>query len=137
VADHGQGRQGRAWKGAVLMARKSGGVVETVNAAGDAVVNAAPNVADMHKLPWALWLGAAPVAEVDHLLFGSNPWSAAGHVVCTAALSGAAWMYASSRSPKVRGHATVTAALTGVWVTATSIVGILTPVTGWLWAVGG
>lgn len=123
------------------MARKnSGGVVETANAAGEAVVQAAPSVADMHKLPWAMWLGAAPLAEVDHLVFGSSPWAAAGSICSTAALSGVTWAYASKRSPKMRAHATTTAALTGVWLTAAGITGLVhpwVPVLDWLWAFGG
>lgn len=53
------------------------GIAATVNAAGEAIV---PDAKTAHGLPWALWLGAGPVAEIDFLIFGANPWAAAGNV---------------------------------------------------------
>lgn len=118
--------------------------METVTPSGETAVvspGGGPSMKTAHLLPWAFWGAAGPIAEVNHLVCGTNPtwgpWSAAGDVVLALGATGVVWRYASKRSPIMHAHATTTTALTGVWFTASGIVGVINPVTGWLWGAAG
>lgn len=126
------------------MAARKSVAVETVTPTGETAVvstGGGPDMKMAHLLPWAMWLAAPAVAEANHLVFGASPsygaWSAAGDAVCAIAMTGVTWRYSSKRSPVMRAHSTATAALTGVWITATGIAGVLEPVTAWMWGFAG
>jgi hypothetical protein len=77
-------------------------------------------------------LAAFPAGEGLHLAFGSTPWGTVGMTALTMGLSGAAWHHSSAAPTKRarldRIYATLSTAVTGAWLTAASIEGLISPV---------
>ncbi|WP_436773901.1 hypothetical protein [Yinghuangia sp. YIM S09857] len=87
--------------------------------------------------PWLLVGVLGGAAAFGHAHFEDNTAATAVMGAASTAVTAATWQEASRRSPRLRGHATVTVAASTAYVTAGTVAGPLTGGVGTMYVIGG
>lgn len=87
--------------------------------------------------PWLIVGVLGGAAALGHAHFEDNTAATAVMGAASTAVTAATWQEASRRSPRLRGHATVTVAAATAYVTAGTVAGPLAGGVGTMYAIGG